>query len=282
MLGARVLIVDRGNALELADGRNALGFARLEELFDTGKTLRDVARRRDTARVEGTHRKLCTGLADGLRRNDADRLAHLDGKGGRHILAVALRAHAVARGAVEDGADGNAALLIAVERRDGLCHALRDHVVALDQHFAVVVEDVLGGESARQTVFQRLDDVARRVGDRLDEGGTGLSARAAVLFADDDVLRDVDETAGQIARVCRLERGIGKALSAAVRGDEVLKNGKAVSEARLDGDLDLLALRVDHESAHAGELLDLVDGTARARVRHHPDGVELIAWRPAL
>ena len=74
-----IAVVKMHDAVELADGRNALGLARLEELLDAGKTLRDVARGGDTARVEGTHRELRTGLADGLRRNDADRLAHLDG-----------------------------------------------------------------------------------------------------------------------------------------------------------------------------------------------------------
>ena len=62
-----------------------------------------------------------------------------------------------------------------------------------------------------------------------------------------------------------------------MRGNEVFEHGKSVAETRFNGDFDLFTLRVDHESAHTRKLLDLVDRTARARIRHHPDGVELIA-----
>ena len=61
-----------------------------------------------------------------------------------------------------------------------------------------------------------------------------------------------------------------------MRGNEVFENGKAVSETRFHGDLDLFTLRIDHESAHTGKLFDLVDRAAGAGIRHHPDGVELI------
>ena len=48
------------------------------------------------------------------------------------------------------------------------------------------------------------------------------STRAAVVLVDDHVLRDVDETARQVARVGRLERRVGQTLARAVRRDEVL------------------------------------------------------------
>ena len=41
---------------------------------------------------------------------------------------------------------------------------------------------------------------------------------------DDGVLRDVDETAREVTGVGRLERGVGEALTGAVRRDEVLEN----------------------------------------------------------
>ena len=40
---------------------------------------------------------------------------------------------------------------------------------------------------------------------------------------DDDVLRDVDETAREVAGVRRLERRVGETLTGAVRRDEVLR-----------------------------------------------------------
>lgn len=44
--------------------------------------------------MEGSHRQLRTGFADGLCRDDTDRLAGTDGLGGGKVHAVALRADA--------------------------------------------------------------------------------------------------------------------------------------------------------------------------------------------
>ena len=49
------------------------------------------------------------------------------------------------------------------------------------------------------------------------------SERAAIGFGDDHVLRHVHQTAGQVTRISRLKGGVGKALTSAVRGDEVLQ-----------------------------------------------------------
>src|SRR5207247_8599172 len=69
----------------------ALRVARLEDLDDARETVRDV-RARDAARVEGPHRQLRAGLADRLRRDDADRVADLAHPAGRQEDAVAAAA----------------------------------------------------------------------------------------------------------------------------------------------------------------------------------------------
>ena len=53
--------------------------------------------RRRAADVERAHRELRAGLADRLRRNDADGLATVDAMTARQVAAVALRANAVLR-----------------------------------------------------------------------------------------------------------------------------------------------------------------------------------------
>ena len=98
---------------------------------------------------------------------------------------------------------------------------------------------------------------------------------AAILVGDDAVLRHVDETARQIARVRGLQRGVGEALAGAVGRVEVLEHGEAFLEVRDDRRLDDLARRLGHQAAHAGELLHLRRRTARAGVRHHVDRVDL-------
>ncbi len=53
-------------------------------------------------------------------------------------------------------------------------------------------------------------------------GSVEALGRAAVVLADDDVLRDVHQTTGQVARVGGPERGVGQTLAGTVRRDEVL------------------------------------------------------------
>ena len=94
---------------------------------------------------------------------------------------------------------------------------------------------------------------------------------------DDDVLRHVDETAGQVARVRRLERRVGETLAGAVRRDEVVENREPFTEVRRDRRLDDFARRLGHQAAHARQLADLLLRAARARVGHDVDRVEVAA-----
>ena len=125
-------------------------------------------------------------------------------------------------------------------------------------------------DAAEDAVAELLDDLAA-----LDER-SHLDAlhRAAVEVGDDGVLRDVDETAGQVAGVRRLERGVGETLTGAVGRDEVLEDREAFAEVRGDRRLDDLARRLGHEAAHAGQLPDLLRRAAGARVGHDEDRVE--------
>ena len=57
---------------------------------------------------------------------------------------------------------------------------------------------------------------------------------AAILGRDDAVLRDVDQTARQVARVRGLQRGVGETLAGAVGRVEVLEHREAFLEVRDD------------------------------------------------
>src|SRR5215510_6289074 len=53
-------------------------------------------------------------------------------------------------------------------------------------------------------------------------------------IVDDHVLGHVDQTPGQVARVRRLERRVGQALTGAVGRDEVLEDRQALAEVGRD------------------------------------------------
>lgn len=163
--------------------------------------------------MEGAHGQLRSGLADGLRRDDADRLADVHGLAGGHVGAVALGAHAGLIAAGEHRADGD---LLDAGLDDLLGQAVVDVLVDVAEQLAGLrVEDLLGGDAAADAVLERLDDLA--VGDDLRHLHAAHALPAggeAVLLADHDVLGDVDQAAGEVTRVRGLQRRIGKALSA--------------------------------------------------------------------
>ena len=104
-------------------------------------------------------------------------------------------------------------------------------------------------------------------------GQTALGA--AVVLTDDDVLRDVDQATGQVARVGRA-RAVGHALAGAVGGDQVLQHREALANFALIGRGMISPLGVGHQAAHGADLTDLVHVPRRARVDHHVDRVGLV------
>ena len=226
---------------------------------------------RGAADVEGPHRELRARLADRLGRDDADGLAELGQPPGPEIAPVAHDADAPLRLAGERRPDAHA-----LEPRllDLLGQLLGDLGVGLDDDLARQrIPNVLRRHAAEHAVAQGLDDVApfdeRRRVDALHG--------PAVVLGDDHVLRHVDQPAREVARVRRLERGVGQPLSRAVGRGEVLEHGEALAEVGGDRGLDDLARGLGHEAAHAGELPDLLLAAPGARVGHHVDRIELPA-----
>src|SRR5262249_7532836 len=99
--------------------------------------------------------------------------------------------------------------------------------------------------------------------------------RAAVFHGDDHVLGDVGEFAGEVARVGGFEGRIGEALANPVRRAEVFEHRQAFAEISLNGGFDDFAVGLGHQTAHPGELADLLDTAAGARVGHQKHRVHV-------
>ena len=222
----------------------------------------------DAAGVEGAHGQLGAGLADRLGGDDADRVAELDHRAGRERPAVAGLADPGLELALEHRADRDRDLLVAERLGDLLELGQVDLLAALEQLAAALGRELLRRDPPDQVLVQLALVVAQR---HLDEV-LGL----AVVGADDHVLGDVDQSPGQVAGVGGAQRRVGEALAGAVGGDEVLEHRQALHEVGLDRALDDLALRIRHQAAHPGELADLLERSARSRVGHHEDRVELV------
>ena len=85
-------ILDSYNAAKLSDNGKTLWLTGLKKLLNSRKTLCNIAAG-NAARMESTHGKLCTGLTDGLCRDDSDCLTNLYRLAGCHVGSIALSAH---------------------------------------------------------------------------------------------------------------------------------------------------------------------------------------------
>ena len=107
--------------------------------------------------MEGTHGELGAGLADGLRRDDADGFAHLDHLAGAEVTAVAEDADAALGLAGEHRADLDA---LDAGGLDGGGEVFVDLLVDVDDDLALEVLELLERDAADDAVAQRLDGLA--------------------------------------------------------------------------------------------------------------------------
>src|SRR5690606_2225646 len=241
----------------------------LEQLLDTRQTGGDVLTG-DATLVERTHGQLRTRLTDRLGGDDTDGLADVHQLAGGHRAAVAHRAHAHGRLTGQHAAHldlGDAEAEQLLDRR------VTQVVTAVDHHVAVGVGGVLG---QRPGVDRRGDVLARHdltVLGAVPDLHLDTAAGATVGLADDDVLRDVHQTTGQVTRVGGPQRGVRQTLARTVRGDEVLRHRQALTEVRLDRPRDVLTLRVGHQTTHTGQRPDLGHVARRTRLHDHRDRV---------
>src|SRR5580698_602895 len=220
-----------------------------------------------SADVEGTHGELRAGFADGLRGDDADGFAEFDHAARSEVAAVAQSANTASRFAGEHGTDADAFDTGALNRVRKL---FGDFLVDVNDDVAFEVLDLVERDAANDTVAERFDFDAG-FDDGFDEDAVG---GAAIALVDDHVLRDVYEAASEVARIGGLKSGIGQALTRTVRGDEVLQHVEAFAEVGSNRRLDNFARRLRHQSAHAGELTNLLFRSASAGVGHDVDGVD--------
>src|SRR5579864_4518662 len=223
--------------------------------------------RRRSADVERAHSELRARLADGLRGDDADRFAEFDEAPGGQVASIAAGASAAAGFAGQHGANVDA---LDAGSLHGVGQLLADLLVYVNDNVAFVILDLVERNAAHNTVAQRLDFDAR-LGDRFDEDAVG---GAAIDFADDHVLRHIDEAPREVAGIGRLERRVGESFARAVRRDEVLQHGQAFAEVGRDRRFDDFARGLGHQAAHPGKLADLLFRSAGAGIGHDVNRVD--------
>jgi len=184
--------------------------------------------------MEGTHGQLCTRLTDRLCCDDSNRLTNLYCFAGCHVGAIAFCADSVTGTAGKNGTDFYFCIMLTVlvdAVFDDTGSTFRgDHMVCFYNDVAVLVFDRLAGETTCDTILQTLD-LLFSVCELADPHTRNfVLALGTVDFTDDQVLRNVYQTTGQVTRVGGTKRGIGHTFSCSMCGHEVFQYLKTFTE----------------------------------------------------
>ncbi len=242
------------NAVQIAIFNDARG-TRTDVVLGRG----DVA---DTAGVERTHRQLRARFANGLCGNDAGGKTFFDQLARREIDAVAPSAHAGERFTSQRraDADGFDVQILDLRRND-----FRDDLAfANDRLIRDRVDDRIARTAANDRFAERHVDLFALV----DRGLADAVLRAAIVLADDDILRHVGELAGEVSGVGSLESRIRQALTSTVGRGEILEHREAFAEVGLDGRFHDLAGGTRHKATHTRKLPEVIDAATSLGISH--------------
>src|SRR6202140_6012761 len=135
--------------------------------------------------MEGTHGELRSRFANRLRRDDSRRLAEVDQASRSQVASITHHANAALRFASEHRANLYPLDASSLNRP---CQIFRDLVIDINDDLTLVVFNLLKRHTTDDTIAQRFDNLAR-----FDDAGDENSVdRAAIVFADDHVLRHVN------------------------------------------------------------------------------------------
>ena len=95
----------------------------------------------------------------------------------------------------------------------------------------------------------------------------------AVLFPNDNILGNINQTTGQVTRVSSTQCGICQTLSSTSGRDKVFQDVQTLSVIGTNRHLNGRTRCVGNQTTHTSQLTNLTDTTTGTRVRHHEDGV---------
>src|SRR3989344_1116250 len=90
----------------------------------------------------------------------------------------------------------------------------------------------------------------------------------AIIFGNDDIVRDVNQPSGQVTGFGSLQRSVGLALSGSVSGDEIFQNSQSFLVTGPDRKINNLSGRVYHQAFHPRHLSQLAERSSGAGSYH--------------
>ena len=272
-------VTDAYHTWNLCDDRKTLRLPSFKKLFDTRKTLCNITAGH-TACMECTHGQLCTRLTDRLGCNNPYRFTYLYRFAGSHIRSVTLRADTYFAAASQNSTDfhflnGSACLADTFTHDTG--STLRcNHMVRLNQNFSVFIADCLTGISSGDTFLKTFNFFFSIHESAHIHTWNLVFLAAAIRFTDNQFLRHVNQTSGQITRVSCTQSRIRQTLTGSMGRHKVFQYVQTFTEIGLDRQLNGVTGGICHQSTHTCQLFDLLIRTTRSGICHHIDIVIFI------
>ena len=218
--------------------------------------------------MEGAHGQLRARLADRLGGDNTNRFADINQHTTTQIATITLRAKTEARVACQRRTDFD---FVNTGRINCVNHVFVEQRARLDDHRpAIRLHGISDRDTAENALAQCFDNFAA-FDQRFYSQAVG---GAAIIFGHHQILRHVNQTTREVARVGGLQRGIGKTFTRTVGRNEVLQDIQTFAEVRRDRGLDDRAIGLRHQTAHTRQLANLCSRAACAGISHHVNGVE--------
>ncbi len=242
-----VIFLDfRHHSIGFSHQRLTLRSTRFENFLDARESLRDIGSG-DTSGMEGTHSELRTRFTDGLSSHHTDGRSEGDDMTTSEIDTIT----ALADAATSLTGDNRSHFHL-LQSRFFASFRLNtgDKIIFLDNGFSFYLK-ILDGHATLHAGSERDTD---RI--RIFTIEIGTFRILAVYFANDDILRHIDETTSEVSGCRGTKCGIGISLTRTMVRDEIFEHIESFLERTPDRKLDRFTGRTRHESLHTRHLHD--------------------------
>ena len=258
-------LLDRNRTGSFRQDGNHFRPPHLKQFLNTRKTLCNIRTGSNTTGMERSHRQLRTGLTDRLRSNDTDRFTDIDRIAGCQVFAVTSGADAVFTVTTQNRTYMNLFDAGFYNRRS-LFFRNRFRGIPRNQYFAGLgMNNIVNRETALQPLCQPFDLFITFL-DIIDPY-TGMSS--AVIFTNNNILRNIDQTPRQITGVCRSQRRIRLTFTSTSGRNKVFQHIQSLTEVSTNRNVDRTTRCIRHQSTHTAKLTDLVNTSAGTGSCHH-------------
>ena len=226
-------IFDCNFTRNLCDNGKSFRLSCLEQLLDTRKTLCDIATG-NTTTMESTHGQLCTRLTDGLCGDDTYRLTNLNSFSCCHVGTITFCTDTNFTFTAQNRTDLDLvvrfAFCIDTFAHDLSCTFRCDHVVCFYKHITIFIFDCLAGETSCDTFLQTFDFFFSVCEFPHIHTRNLISAFRTIHLTNNQLLRYIYQTSGQVTGIGGTKSGIGHTFSSSMGGHEIFQYIKTFTE----------------------------------------------------